>query len=398
MAFLAQIPAGDNLPAEFAVFYVRLPFELPLSQRSFIWTPPDAFAPPPRSTFSPRWVSVRFRQFKAPSPDLLPGGFLEELDQLLDEAPRPNFEHTATAPGDYFHTWCVTTVGGDDALRDEAVMSSWFDASLRQLNRIIRAYVARSGTIRVGPIAKEQLGSVVIWETRVTADKSLVARGQMIVHVNVSYPTDPVPLDLEASVAATVETAEPWLKHPFIVYRDWLERAKHARHYEGDLESALIFLQTASESLLRSLHHMAMVDEGRSSAEIAVEEARFEAFKPLVVSALPNHLGGNWDVTQIGTPVGDYWKSLYTLRNRLVHAAYYLTAGETAAAFQSYSRLVDHINSCLFQRARIFPRTLLALIGEPGLRRRGRWNRYFDSVKAQVAVERNPFWWSIDQR
>jgi hypothetical protein len=269
---------------------------------------------------------------------------------------------------------------------------------LGQVNRTIRAYVARSGNIRVGPLAKEQLGSVVIWETRRTPDKSLVARGQLILHVNLSYPTDPVPLDLEASIAATVATAEPWLKHPFVVYRDWLERAKHARHYEGDLESSLIFLQTASESLLRSVHRMAMVDQGRTGAEIEAEEARFEAFKPLVVSALPHYLGGNWDVMQIDTPVGDYWRNLYALRNRIVHGAYYLTFGETAAAFHSYTQLVDHINTCLLQNAKTFPRTLLALLGEPGLRRREGWSPDFDSVKATIAGERNPFWWPIDQR
>jgi hypothetical protein len=398
MAFLPQLPAGNHLPTEFVVFYLRLPFELPLSQRSFIWTPRDAFDPPPRSAISPRWVSVRFRQFTAPSPDLLPGGFHEELSQLLEEEASVGPKHGLIASGVYLHTWCLATVGGDGDPGDEAVISEWFNVSLGQLNRIIRAYVARSGNIRVGPIAKEQLEGIVVWETRKTANKSLVDRGQLILHLNLTYPTDPVPLDLEASIATTVAMAEPWLNHPFVVYRDWLERAKHARQYEGDLESSLIFLQTASESLLRSLHHMAMVDEGRTSAEIQAEESRFEAFKTLVESGLPNHIGGRWDLTLIGSPVGDYWRDLYGLRNRIVHGAHYLSFDETAAAFCSYSRLVDHINSCLLRRVRSFPRTLLALLGEPGLRRRGRWSQFLESVKGQIAVEQNPYWWPIDQR
>src|ERR1700716_2647581 len=113
MAFLPQVPAGDNMPAEFLAFYLRLPFELPLSQRSFIWTPLDAFAPPPRSAARPRWGSVRFRQFDTMAPNLVPAGFHAELDQLLAEQPGPGQHLPLGAPGHYSHTWCVATVGGD---------------------------------------------------------------------------------------------------------------------------------------------------------------------------------------------------------------------------------------------------------------------------------------------
>jgi hypothetical protein len=37
---------------------------------------------------------------------------------------------------------------------------------------------------------------------------------------------------------------------------------------------------------------------------------------------IPKRLGGNWDRTSLTRVLGRYWRHLYTLRNRVVHAGY----------------------------------------------------------------------------
>jgi hypothetical protein len=145
-------------------------------------------------------------------------------------------------------------------------MSSAFDASLTFLNRIIRAFVARTGDFRTRPIAREEIHALVVWELRDANDHALVGRGTLLVNENIPLSPEPVSIDVERAIAITVRDSEPGLRHPFTVYREWLERAKHAHLHEGDYEGAVLFLQTATESFLRGVFRMTLVDANLGSA------------------------------------------------------------------------------------------------------------------------------------
>ncbi len=396
MAFLPKLPTGEYLPDQVLVFYFPLPTPLPLSERSFIWEPAGAFDPAPRGDASPRWLSLRFKQFAVDPPSLIPPDYHHELDELLGEVsvdlPAPR------AIGNFLHTWCVGAAATDGDLEDPAVLSVAFEACLHYLNRIIRAYVARTGNFRIRPIALEEIHALVLWELRSVRDLSLAGRGTLFVNENIPIAHESVSFDVEKAIATTVVISEPWREHPFTVYREWLERAKHARLHEGDREGAIVFLQTATESFLRALFRMTLVDANLTTPSIDSQTARYENFKALLQSGLPTRLGGRWDLSLVSTPVGRYWADLYQLRNRIVHGASYVTHDEIRLGFDAYAGLIAEVDRLLIARSRRFHRTMLALIGEPALRRRAIWSRLFEKVKLEIAAETNPFWWPIDRR
>ena len=37
---------------------------------------------------------------------------------------------------------------------------------------------------------------------------------------------------------------------------------------------------------------------------------------------LSNRLGGIWDITKLGTPINNWYRSTYLLRDRVTHAGY----------------------------------------------------------------------------
>jgi hypothetical protein len=339
---------------------------------------------------------LRFKQFAAAAPSLIPPAYHDELDELLGE--RSAGHPAPRAIGNFLHTWCVGVVAADGDLEDPGIMSVALDACLYYVNRIIRAYVARTGNYRVRPITLEEIHALVLWELRNVRDLTLAQRGTLIVNENIPVGPEPVSFDLEKAIATTVAISEPRLEHPFTVYREWLERAKHARLHEGDREGAVMFLQTATESFLRGVFRMTLVDANLSAADIDAEVSRYEGFKALVHSGLPTRLGGRWDLSLSSTPVARYWIDLYQMRNRIVHGASYVTHEQVRLGFDAYAGLISEVDRLLIGRSKRFRRTMLALIGEPALRRRGLWNQYFEDAKLEIAAETNPFWWPVDRR
>jgi hypothetical protein len=81
-----------------------------------------------------------------------------------------------------------------------------------------------------------------------------------------------------------------------------------------------------------------------------------------------------------------------------VHGAIYVTAAHVRQAFAAYGGLRDEVNRLLLARSNRLQRTLLALMGEPGLRKRSRWSKQFEQTKRQIGLEAKPFWWPIDRR
>jgi len=154
------------------------------------------------------------------------------------------------------------------------------------------------------------------------------------------------------------------LGHPFIWEND-LELAAARQLYGLDDESsAVVSLQTSMESTLFKLRSMIMVDLNKSSTEIIAAEESHKPFKSLLTRTLPSLLGGQWNVEATGTAVGDYWKHLYLVRDRIVHSGLRAQEWQYDQAKAAYSTMTQFIAERLFIQWRNYPRTFTAwLIG-----------------------------------
>ncbi len=183
---------------------------------------------------------------------------------------------------------------------------------------------------------------------------------------------------------------------PFIRSLLWRGRVDDALR-TGDSASAIVGLQTAAEALLFDTYTMLLVDDGYSKQEIEKELAPEPAVATLVKTLLKDRLGGHWDPTLLGTPVGRYWERLYQVRNEVVHRGFAPHFGHAEEARDAYEGLVGFIADRVRERCRRYPRTLLALVGEEGLRERGWLSGWIRRFVAETKTEPAPYFQPWDE-
>jgi hypothetical protein len=188
--------------------------------------------------------------------------------------------------------------------------------------------------------------------------------------------------------------------HPFTRSVLLAIRANRAGQIRGDRIDEVISLQTAMESRLYATWRMVLVDKGLSAAKIETEVGRELAHRTVVLTVFPKLLGGRWDATAVGTPVGDYWQRLYMLRNRVVHAGYEPPTPEAEAARSAYDQLRYFIRERAWERRHDYPRTAVVVIGRDGMSDRGWSDPSFDQEIAAMLKEPTPFFlpWDIAGR
>jgi hypothetical protein len=181
----------------------------------------------------------------------------------------------------------------------------------------------------------------------------------------------------------------------FLTAALWFGRAKRAYDLRGDNADCVVNAQTAAESMMYDLLYMLLVDEGKPSVEIDQIVSLDKPFKTLMTKDLPSRLGGDWSLEGKG-PVGTYWRSLYLLRNRVTHAGYSPTNGETSQAIEAYYGIREFVNQRLWRQNGKYPRTLLTKVGENGLVRRNWMSNGMRKRCAEFRAEPRPFYWPSD--
>jgi len=79
---------------------------------------------------------------------------------------------------------------------------------------------------------------------------------------------------------------------------------------------------------------------------------------------------------------------LAELRGRVVHAGYSPTEQEAEMALEIMDTLSEFVKRRLVAKTKIYPRTALQLLGEPGLRRLGGWSKWIEGfVRDEIGNE-----------
>lgn len=92
----------------------------------------------------------------------------------------------------------------------------------------------------------------------------------------------------------------------------------------------------------------------------ASDEARSTHLSALVKKKLPHELGGNWQ----GPALTAFWSELYDRRNSAVHAGVVPLGSEVLAAVDAFDELEAFLEKRLLSKWKLFPRTLMCLMGE----------------------------------
>lgn len=232
--------------------------------------------------------------------------------------------------------------------------------SLRTLNAFLQAFAIARQKDWVRPISARELRPVVAIG-RINSGGDWSYQGPMLMHPDAkssllgSHPVEQHVEELNLALELVIGEA------PFMRSRQWRARAER-RKYEGDATDAIISFQVAAEAMLFELWGLLLLEEGTSPQEVTKRREN-QHFKPLLSGQLAQRLGGTWDLTLAGQPVGRYWRDLYKLRNRIAHDGYQPHDGDAEKAENAYAALEGFVDERLRAKGKRYPATLSAKLG-----------------------------------
>lgn len=196
--------------------------------------------------------------------------------------------------------------------------------------------------------------------------------------VNWNLLSELPPADLSDADLATVGSLVQNVEYrTFFGYLDFQREALVAYRNRGDNRSAAIFLGLACERFLDDLLSHLMWEDGARPEDAPDTFLDQAGITVRVRRQFHPRLKGSWSTEATG-PIADWWEQVAKVRNRVVHSNYTPTNDEIEAASQTAIDLVAYVSDCLAQRITEegkYRLTALALMGEPGMRKRSLWTR-----------------------
>ncbi len=179
--------------------------------------------------------------------------------------------------------------------------------------------------------------------------------------------------------------------HPVNDVIVWRVRAEHLVNYVGDFELSVVALQTSAERLIFALVCASVVDRGGGRHEVSqVRRGTFDS----AFNRLQQELGGNWDRSRDDIPVGPYWKGVYVLRNRIVHAGQRIDLAQAEGAFDDYREFKEFLETQLLAKSQQLPRTALMYFGLQGIVDRGKVRPAVANLVAELDKSGQDWgWW-----
>lgn len=256
---------------------------------------------------------------------------------------------------------------------DEAGISDAFDEAVGAVQALQRAYYLAT-QLPTTLVRREALPYMVLSAVARVTDDELVEHaglGPFLCHMHLDYAHEQLDYDTQFKPALDMTMREG----PMRAYTDAMRDARVAHLLRGEYKSAAVFYASAAESLLQNVLLHLMWEGGLSPQQASDEFDTVRAgLRSRVKILYKERLKGGWDLTRGALSAWD--TKTAELRHRVVHAGYEPTAAECQDSLGGLLELEAFITERLSSTAVLpkFPRTALALMGEPGLRRRGKWN------------------------
>lgn len=265
---------------------------------------------------------------------------------------------------------------------NETEISDAFDLGMEVVDRLLTSYsLVTKDPLRIPRL--ESLPAMIPMFTRrvVGEDQGFPGReGTFLVSAS-SLRSSLLP----AVNAADWETAAQHFSQGGFEFASYIESRVagfRALDRDGDYRSAVLALATASEILLDDLlKHLLWHESVRpeEAAEIFADPRSGTLSRSR--SHLSARLKGDWDVS--GTGAFAAWqRDVAMLRHRVIHAGHRPSRGEAVASRKSGTALEQYVIDRLSMRRNLYPLTIVAMIGRPGMESRGIYSKGFQAKLA----------------
>ena len=264
-----------------------------------------------------------------------------------------------------------------------------FEQALRAIRFVQKAFYAVSKTPTT-LVRREGLPFVVLHAVaEVNDDGELVEHqgiGTFFCHDHPQFPGEELEFHGPFEQAVNIVTGGG----PMNAYLDAVREARVADVLRGEYKTAAIYYASAGEVLLQDLLLHLMWEEGLTPQQASDEFDSVRAgLRSRVRTLYQPRLKGGWDLKR--NPLRAWDIDTADLRNRAVHAGYDPTLDECRASYDALMGLEQFVCNRLASNAVLpkYPRTAMALMGEPGLTRR---DAYTGALRRLVEDKNQPIW------
>lgn len=210
----------------------------------------------------------------------------------------------------------------------EYIDNKFFDYALGELNKQIMAYTIHTKDDRCFHLTKEMLFPIIIMNS-VNLEKKISEKRIFFLHYDVPFKKENINKE-ELLECLNLYNVYNENLNPFIHSESFVLKARR-NFREGFYDEAVINIQTNIEILIRMVYKEVLICSGVSEQDVE-KQLEEENFITIVKKRMSKYLGGTWDISLKETPINNWYKNTYILRNKVVHGGYYPTFEETNLA------------------------------------------------------------------
>lgn len=306
--------------------------------------------------------------------------------------PRLGSEYDDTLPAKGTIAELATPIKLENEESIRGALSDAFDRCLEELNAFLGSYILVTKDPRIKPINRQNcrpfLPMLFQRENGEYINYSLFgAREDLVQYSNLNEFSEDETWNLAVSLSRRKRN------DPFSVFAD---RARAAHRYykvDGDYSSAVVTAQTACEVYLNSILLAIEWEKGTPRAVTRPWFKERTSFLSRVTTYLQPTLGGNWS-NPPGFGVSSSLSKLAQMRNEIVHSGKTPSEFDAKRAIEAMGEIEMFMKHRLAAKKRVYPRTTLMVLGEPGLRRLGSWDKWIEKGIEDHAAQESD--WIVD--
>lgn len=257
-----------------------------------------------------------------------------------------------------------------------------FDTGLACLRKFQRGYYLAGGRYPITLASRERMPPGVPFGVRTSidgADTWPEGLSYFLLNSNLHADTRLPDLNDDELPRLTDGVAAVDRQVVFSSYLELVRESQVALDRNGDYRAAVIFTATAAETLLDDLLSHLLWEEGLRPEEAAVVfDGRFLLTR--LRTEYHPRIGGDWGSP--ASPVNDWKERVAQIRHRVVHGGYEPDLYAARLALEATKGLENF----LVQRMTTgdvlarYPRTTMAFLGQPGVRRRNLWSQVLQDL------------------
>jgi len=237
----------------------------------------------------------------------------------------------------------------ENSLKDpvQDLLTDVFDMSLSKVNNVVEAYLAKTKDSKAHKLTKEHFDIALLFRISNGHNYKELTSILFAIHMNApNISSEYLSHSKTDEIMNYVDVVGDNL-NPFVAGNEFMIEARRNFAY-GSYRQAIINAQTSVEIFMYNIYREFLKQEGFTSEEITAKSESMR-YKSLVKDQFFTRLGGDFDISDYKTRVGEWWANTYQYRNKVVHEGYRPSFSECDEAIYHATDIIEYIVELIYK-------------------------------------------------